>query len=78
MSESSLRAVETQVDARVKLVIHCMQREMQTRGAVDIFKYWLFMATDVIAELSFGQSFEMLEYGEVSILNPLKPATDTA
>lgn len=43
-----------------------MGEEIQTRGATDVFKWWLFMATDIIGELSFGESFRMLEAGEVS------------
>lgn len=39
---------------------------MQTRGVADVFKWFLFMATDVIGELTFGESFRMLELGEVS------------
>jgi hypothetical protein len=31
----------------------------------DVFKWWLFMATDIIGELSFGESFRMLEAGKV-------------
>ena len=44
-----------------------MVEEIQTRGATDIFKWWLFMATDIIGELSFGESFRMLEAGKVSV-----------
>lgn len=36
---------------------------MQSRGA-DIMKWWTLMATDVIAHLSFGESFRMLEHGK--------------
>lgn len=32
---------------------------------VDILKGWMFMATDVTAQLSFGDSFHMLEKGHV-------------
>lgn len=42
-----------------------MGEEMKSRGAADIFKWFLFMATDVIGELTFGESFRMLELGEV-------------
>ena len=34
------------------------------KGA-DILKWWTLMATDVITQLSFGESFEMLEQGKV-------------
>lgn len=47
---------------------------MESRGAVDIFKWNLFLATDVVGELSFGESFKTLENGAVGvyILSALK------
>ncbi|KAE9578600.1 putative sterigmatocystin biosynthesis P450 monooxygenase [Colletotrichum fructicola] len=33
-------------------------------GKADVLKWWTLMTTDVIAHLSFGESFEMLELGE--------------
>lgn len=65
MSSSALRAVEPMIDARVRLAIKRMQEEMETRNAVDIFKWWRFLTTDVIGEMSFGESFQMLERGKV-------------
>jgi len=38
---------------------------MKTRGAADVLKWWLFFSTDVIGELTFGDSFRMLEIGQV-------------
>ena len=49
----------------VQLAIDQMSCEMKAKGAVDVFKWWLFMATDIIGELSFGESFRILEKGEV-------------
>jgi hypothetical protein len=45
-------------------------------GEADIMKWWTLMATDVIAHLSFGESFNMLELGKVrsfpsSVTRPL-------
>jgi hypothetical protein len=34
-------------------------------GEADILKWWTLMATDVIAHLAFGESFDMLELGKV-------------
>lgn len=53
---------------RVHMAISRMAEETQSRGVIDVFKWWLFMATDIIGELSFGESFRMLEAGEVSNL----------
>lgn len=38
---------------------------MEARGAADVFKWWFFMATDIIGELTFGESFRTLEHGQV-------------
>lgn len=40
--------------------------ELTDHGVTDVFKWWLFMATDIIGELTFGDSFRMLEIGKVS------------
>ncbi|KAF3760962.1 cytochrome P450 [Cryphonectria parasitica EP155] len=63
-SDASLQSFHPIVEGRVNLAIERMAREMETRGVADVFKWWLFMATDVIGELTFGQSFRMLEHGE--------------
>ncbi|TPX16172.1 uncharacterized protein E0L32_004167 [Thyridium curvatum] len=64
MSESSLKLVEPTVRAKAKLTIDRMQQEMRKRGVADIYKWCLFYTTDVIGELSFGESFRMLEIGQ--------------
>lgn len=62
-----MRAVEPKVRARAALAVQRIGEEMKSRGAGDIFKWWLFYTTDVIGELSFGESFRMLDIGKVSI-----------
>lgn len=66
---------ETLVFGRVQLAVEKMEGEIRTRGAADVFKWWLFMATDIIGELSFGESFHMLEAGRVkhSIVATTRP-----
>ncbi|KAI8626564.1 cytochrome P450 [Xylariaceae sp. FL1651] len=66
LSESGLKAFLPQIDNKVNLAIQRMEEEYKTRGAADIYKWWLFMTTDVIGELSFGESFRMLESGKVN------------
>lgn len=66
ISKSSLKSVEPIVKARVELAIQKMAAEVKSRGCMDVLKWWLFMATDIIGELSFGDSFRMLEIGKVS------------
>lgn len=65
ISDSSLTRMEPIILSRVHMAIDRITEEMEKRGAADVFKWWLFMATDVIGELSFGESFRMLEAGEV-------------
>lgn len=67
ISDSSLTRFEPIIAGRVRLAVDRMSKELDSRGVIDVFKWWLFMATDIIGELSFGESFRMLESGEVSI-----------
>ncbi|KAM6516753.1 hypothetical protein FALCPG4_014926 [Fusarium falciforme] len=64
LSDASLKSLEPLIDSRVCLTIQKMKEEAEKRGAADVFKWWLFMATDIIGELSFGDSFCMLEQGK--------------
>ena len=57
---------EPTVDDKVRLCMTRMEEEMRSRGVADVYKWWTFLATDVIGELSFGESFRMLELGKVS------------
>jgi hypothetical protein len=65
MSETSLRQHEHTVADKVRLCVEQMANEVESRGCMDVFKWWCFLATDTIGELSFGESFRMLEKGEV-------------
>lgn len=65
MSESSLRTMEPQIEEKVRLAIEKMGEEMKSRQAVDIYKWWMFMTTDIIGQLTFGEPFYMLENGKV-------------
>lgn len=71
MAESSLWSMLPIVEARLVLTIARMKQEMASRGAADVFKWWLFMATDVIGELTFGDSFRMLELGHARFVRCL-------
>lgn len=68
MSESSLKQFTPQIESKVDLVMMRMREEMKSRGAVDVWKWWMFMATDIIGELTFGESFKTLEQGQVSVV----------
>lgn len=65
-SDASLQTFQPAIEQRVRLTIQRMAEETTTRGTADVFKWWLFMATDIIGELTFGESFRMLERGKVS------------
>ncbi|KAJ6090523.1 hypothetical protein N7486_009338 [Penicillium sp. IBT 16267x] len=65
ISDSSLSKYEPLISSRVNLAVEKIAQEMRSRGVADVFKWWLFMATDVIGELTFGESFQMLESGEL-------------
>ena len=66
LSESALKTVEPNVRSKASLAVQRMDEEMKGRGVADVFKWFLFYSTDVIGELSFGESFRMLEIGKVS------------
>ncbi|KAL2846419.1 cytochrome P450 [Aspergillus pseudoustus] len=65
LSDANLRTeMEPLVRARINLAIEKMKSEAASpRGVADIYKWFFFMATDIIGELSFGDSFRMLEIG---------------
>ncbi|POS80270.1 hypothetical protein DHEL01_v201320 [Diaporthe helianthi] len=65
-SESALQVFHPTIESRIRLTIQRMAEEMEARGAADIFKWWMFLATDVIGELTFGESFRTLELGKKS------------
>ncbi|KAH9905812.1 cytochrome P450 [Xylariomycetidae sp. FL2044] len=64
VSENGLKPMLPQIESRVRLAVQRMGEEMKTRGAADVYKWWMFMTTDVIGELSFGDSFRTLERGK--------------
>ncbi|CAK7222504.1 hypothetical protein SEUCBS140593_004921 [Sporothrix eucalyptigena] len=62
--QASLRHTWTEaVHERVKLAVDRI-REEALGGEADILKWWTLMTTDIMAQLSFGESFHMLELGE--------------
>lgn len=68
IADSSLRTFYPVIEAHVALTLTRMKEEMASRGAADVFKWWIFMATDIIGELTFGDSFRMLELCQASSL----------
>ncbi|KAL1603476.1 hypothetical protein SLS60_005063 [Paraconiothyrium brasiliense] len=66
MSEANLKNVEHIVQARGDLAVEKIGLGMKRYGAADVLKWWMFFSTDVIGELTFGDSFRMLEQGKVN------------
>ncbi|KAL4984893.1 cytochrome P450 [Aspergillus falconensis] len=65
LSDTNLRTVEPLVKGRIQLAISRIREEaLSPRGVADIYKWFFFMTTDIIGELSFGDSFRMLEIGK--------------
>ena len=44
-----------------------MKQDAMSSGKVDVFKWWLLLASDVSAHLAFGESFGMLKTGQVRL-----------
>jgi len=78
MSESSLKTVEPFVREKAELAMQRIGEEMASRGVADMFKWSLFFATDVIGELTFGESFRMLDICKVRSLNAYRPTPTKA
>lgn len=67
-SDASLQTFQPNIESRIRMALQRMAEETKTRGTADVFKWWMFMATDIIGELSFGESFRTLEQGKVSVI----------
>ncbi|KAL3419452.1 cytochrome P450 [Phlyctema vagabunda] len=66
-SYSSLVDWEPLLQYRTKLAISRIKEDTQRgEGKADMLKWWTFFATDMIAELAFGESFHTLENREKS------------
>ena len=61
LSDSSLTRLEPRIREMIYLTLVKMSHGLKVKGSLDVFKWWLFMTTDIIGELSFGESFRMLE-----------------
>ncbi|KAJ2898188.1 cytochrome P450 monooxygenase [Zalerion maritima] len=55
-----------EVAGKVAVAVGKIKADAATNGGgeVDIFKWWTYMATDVISQLAFGEAFGMLEQGK--------------
>ncbi|KAJ4322473.1 hypothetical protein N0V84_004829 [Fusarium piperis] len=62
-NNSLLTHWEPEIRQKVALAVAKVKNDAQN-GSADILKWWTLMATDIIAHLSFGESFRMLELGK--------------
>lgn len=44
-------------------------KQTALNGNADLMKWWTFMATDIVGVLGFGESFGMLELGQVNAIS---------
>lgn len=72
LSETSVSQMCPSVHSKVLLAVQRMKEETEERGAADIYKWWTFLTSEITGELTFGQSFRILEEGKVSVWN-LRP-----
>ncbi|KAJ5712106.1 cytochrome P450 [Penicillium malachiteum] len=63
-SNSSIMSKKSVIRAKIHMAVDKFSRDAHVNGFADIMKWWTFLATDVIAELSFGESFGLLETEE--------------
>jgi cytochrome P450 len=66
-SNSSLKSCwDNEVRQKATLAIQKIKQDaLSAEEGADVLKWWTLMATDVIAHLCFGESFNMLEQGRV-------------
>lgn len=65
-SEKSIKSMESYIRRNIDLTVQRMSEDIKASSRTDAFKWFLFMATDVIGEASFGESFQMLETGQMN------------
>ncbi|KAG6363710.1 hypothetical protein INS49_008813 [Diaporthe citri] len=64
LSETSVSQMCSSVHSKVALAVQRMKEETEERGAADVYKWWTFMTSEITGELTFGQSFRILEEGK--------------
>ncbi|ROT37832.1 cytochrome P450 [Sodiomyces alkalinus F11] len=64
LSEAALASSHALCRKKAELAVQRMRDESREKGAADVYKWWMFMTTDIIGELTFGRSFDMLAKSE--------------
>ena len=58
--DSYLQKLEPVVWEKMSVALTKMEHELEQRGCIDVLKWWIYMALDVITELSYGTSVNIL------------------
>ncbi|KAL2751877.1 hypothetical protein ACRALDRAFT_2045118 [Sodiomyces alcalophilus JCM 7366] len=64
LSEAALASSHDLFQRKAKMAVRRMREAMDEKGVADVYMWWMFMATDIIGELTFGKSFDMLAKSE--------------
>lgn len=64
LSEKGLRKFEDVIMKTVIAAVEGIEQDMKSHSESNVAKWFLFMATDVIGQLTFGESFKVLDKGE--------------
>lgn len=78
LSENAVARLYPSVNAKVKLAIQRIGEETKREGSSDIFKWWTLAMADISGELILGQSFGVLESGQVRQLVSFNSQLDTS
>lgn len=66
---SGTRKIVQEWEPRIKelaeLTVINIKKELAKDGKADLMKWWTLMASDVLAEIAFGEHFGNVEYGQV-------------
>ena len=62
--DNYLQKLEPVVSEKMSLALDKMGQELKERECIDVLKWWIYMALDVITELSYGASVNILENEE--------------
>lgn len=65
LCEAAVGRLYTSISSKVLLAVRRMEEETRQNGFTDIYKWWTLMTADVMGEITFGQSFRLLEEGKV-------------
>lgn len=76
--DNYLQKLEPVVSEKMALALDSMEKQMNERGCTDILTLWMYMTLDIITELSYGASVNILENQEenqymMDYLNGLGP-----